>query len=135
MKKYEKPVVMINEELAEGVYAGSGCFKISDYTPQEPVTGRETYVIGFNAKHEDTHKTKTMLLTLTFNQPVEYVSSGWMSSLYSGNNTNVLVIKYAGSHDINGDKGQNVGLSDIQVKSDAGLQVLSTKLECIDCFE
>ncbi len=28
MKKYEKPVVMINEELAEGVYAASGCWTI-----------------------------------------------------------------------------------------------------------
>ena len=28
MKNYEKPIVMINEDMAEGVYAASGCWTI-----------------------------------------------------------------------------------------------------------
>ena len=38
MKKYEKPVVMINEELAEGVYAASGatCYLVNSFGCQNP---------------------------------------------------------------------------------------------------
>ena len=41
MKDYVKPVVLVNEELAEGVYAASGsdCYTVTTNIHQRPETG------------------------------------------------------------------------------------------------
>ena len=43
MKKYERPVVMVNEELAEGVYAASGCWTSGAENHQTRATGRDNF--------------------------------------------------------------------------------------------
>ena len=51
MKNYEKPIVLMNDEVSEGVYAASGASAGDDcYTAwaeilQTPETGRENYCI------------------------------------------------------------------------------------------
>ena len=63
MKNYEKPVVMINEELAEGVYAASGVTYYDDcYTvtikeiKQELQDGRMSYVRKLSDATQDTQE-------------------------------------------------------------------------------
>ena len=53
MKKYSKPVVSVDNGLAEGVYAasGAGCYDASAYIHQTPETGRGDYRIQVNGKH------------------------------------------------------------------------------------
>ena len=99
MKNYEKPVVMINEELAEGVYAASGVTYYDDcYTvtikeiKQELQDGRMSYCIQYDAIHTADHHGGLQQLIITFDRPVEHVSGG---TLVSGNNTRTLTLDYS----------------------------------------
>ena len=57
MKKYSKPVVSIDNGLAEGVYSasGAGCYDASAYIHQTPETGRGDYRIQVNGKQNHRH--------------------------------------------------------------------------------
>ncbi|MBP5280886.1 MAG: hypothetical protein J6Z22_00115 [Lachnospiraceae bacterium] len=127
MKNYVKPVVLANEELAEGVYAASGdCYTVTGYIHQTPETGRETYVMQFNAVHAaaDGHHGGAQVLIITFNQPVTYVSSA--GTLCGGDGTNVISIDY-GYHN---NQADNIGLGDVQVASGDGLAIVGAVLTC-----
>ena len=50
-KTYSKPVVTIDIDLAEDVYAASRCYTVSAYIHQKPETGRGDYRIQVNGQH------------------------------------------------------------------------------------
>ena len=126
MTKYEKPIITINNELAEGVYMGSGnqntCYSVNAYIHQIPETGRNDYRIQVNGFHNATHACNEQILTLTFNQSVNYVSSN--GSYVSGNGTNSIRIKY---NYWNNPK-DNIGLGDVVVTSNYGLAITNAIL-------
>ena len=62
MVKYSKPMVTVDQGLAEGVYAASGCYTASAYIHQTPHTGRGDYRIQVNGKHNADH-TSCLLYT------------------------------------------------------------------------
>lgn len=134
MENYSKPLVLMNEELAEGVYAASGsddCFKVSSWVNQRPETGRNYYVIKVDATHNaaDKHHSANQVLTLHFNQPVTYHSCYGQGAAYvSGNGTNTLKIAFT-YHQNGGPEG--LGLADVNVTS-AGttLEVLDSSISC-----
>ena len=70
MKKYEKPVVLINEEWAEGVYAASGeCWTVS-VTMSQPDAGGYA---RFRVKASDPnagHISDKTVITINFNKAV-----------------------------------------------------------------
>lgn len=117
MMNYEKPVVIGCDDVAEGVYAASGCYTVSTTMHQNPELGRQTYVIQVNAKHSADHTCSEQLLTLGFNQPVQYESSGGTPVATSGSE-----IKIAYSYWNN--PSDNIGLGDVSVSSESGLQVV-----------
>lgn len=130
---YKKPVVLMNEELAEGVYAASGspegtggadCYSVTTNIHQRPETGRGDYRIQVNAQHLTSHHGTAQTLVLYFNQPVTYSSSN--GKLASGNNTNTLSIDY--TYHNNG--VDNIGLGDVVVVSNAGLSITGAKVIC-----
>lgn len=127
MKDYVKPVVLVNEELAEGVYAASGsdCYTVTANIHQRPETGRGDYRIQVDATHAaaDSHHSGKQVLILSFNQAVEYSSSN--GKLVSGSGT-CISIEYEYHSNANG----NIGLGDVVVKSDAGLAVTGAILTC-----
>ena len=56
MVKYSKPMVTVDQGLAEGVYAASGCYTASAYIHQTPHTGRGDYrITGKMEKHNADH--------------------------------------------------------------------------------
>ena len=122
--KYEKPIVKINEEFAEGVYAasGAGCYTVTAYITQIPQIGRGNYRIQLNAIHNAEHTNNAQTLTIRFNQSVKYVSSN--GELGCGDNTNVLVINF--------DYWQNgydqIGLGELVVTADDGLEIAQVSL-------
>lgn len=124
MLSYQKPIVLLNEDLAEGVYAASGggddCYTASASITQTPEGGRENYCIHADGKHDADHQSSQQILILYFNQPVTYVSSN--GTYVSGNGTNVLKIKYTYWNN----PTDNIGLGDVYVTSAAGLVVNST---------
>ena len=124
MKQYVKPVVMVDNELAEGVYAasGAGCYTASAYIHQTPQTGRGDYRIQVNGKHSADHTKEAQVLTISFNQSVTYVSGG--AGLLSGNGTNTLKIKL-GSHQ---NPNDNIGFGDLVVTADTGLAITGVSI-------
>ena len=124
MKQYVKPVVMVDNELAEGVYAasGAGCYTASAYIHQTPQTGRGDYRIQVNGKHSADHTKEAQVLTISFNQSVTYVSGG--AGLLSGNGTNTLKIKL-GYHQNPNDK---IGFGDLVVTADTGLAITGVSI-------
>ena len=133
MKNYVKPVVLANEELAEGVYAASGdCYTVSGYIHQKPELGRNTFVAHFDGVHSaaDGHHSGAQTLIITFNQPVTYKSSN--GTLVSGDGTNVISIDY--KYHNNGN--DNIGLGDVYVESEDGLAIMGAVLTCNHhCFD
>lgn len=130
MKTYERPIVLVNEELAEGVYAASGagsdCYTVTAYIHQTPETGRGDFRIQVDAKHAagDGHHSGQQTLVLYFNQNVTYKGSN--GTLAGGDGTSSISINY--TYHNNGN--DNIGLGDVIVESDAGLSVTGAQVIC-----
>lgn len=129
MKTYEKPMVINSEEVAESVYMASGgseCYTVNAYIHQVPQQGRGDYRIQLNAAHaaSDGHHSGEQVLTISFNQPVEY--SGSNGTLVSGSGTATLNVKF--NYHSNGN--DNIGLGELIVISDPGLAITATALGC-----
>lgn len=137
MKNYERPIVMINEDLAEGVYAASGvnCYTSSAKITQKPETGRETYIIQLYADHNATdHHSTGQVVTVTFNVPVEFVSmrsGGEGTATYrSGSGTNTIVIDTT-YHNNNPETG--IGLGELTVKPTTSTDVVTDPQVTLSC--
>jgi hypothetical protein len=126
MSEYSKPVVLVNEDMAEGVYAASGCYTVEANITQSPEVGRGTYVIHASARHAASHHSGIQTLTLTFNQVVTFVKCSASHDSVSGSGSASLVITY--SYHNNG--GDYIGLGDIEVIADAGLAIMGADLDC-----
>jgi hypothetical protein len=114
MKNYSKPIILPNEELAEGVYAASGCWTITGWEHQANLdTGRNDYRFQLSAQHngESGHGTK-YTIKVTFDQLVNYESCA-TASYVSGNGTDTLILTR-----LNGATNPNegVGFGDLYVK-------------------
>lgn len=130
MDNYERPAVLANEEIAEGVYASSGddidCYSVSAYIHQKPETGRGDYRIQVNGVHAagDNHHSGKQTLVLSFNQPVTYGSSN--GDLAGGDGSSSLTIDY----EYHNNAYDNIGLGDVCVTADEGLAVTGAALYC-----
>lgn len=132
MKEYNRPVVIANEDLAEGVYAASGseCYTVTAYIHQRPQFGRGDYRIQVNGRHDaaDGHHSGAQVLTLSFNLPVTFVSAN--GTLTGGDGTSSVSISY--SYHNNGT--DNIGLGEVVVQADEGLEVTGAVISCnYDC--
>ena len=124
MKQYSKPVVSIDNGLAEGVYAasGAGCYEASAPIQQTPQTGRGDYRIQVNGHHNADHTKESQVLTISFNQNVTYVSGG--AGLSSGDGTPTLTIRLS----YHQNPTDNIGFGDLVVTSDAGLSITGVSI-------
>lgn len=124
MEKYSKPMVIVDQGLAEGVYAasGAGCYKASADIHQKPDIGRGDYRIQVNGQHNADHTKEAQTLTISFNQNVTYVSGG--AGVIDGNGTPTLRVKL-GYHQ---NPSDNIGLGDLVVTSDAGLAITGVSI-------
>ena len=132
MSKYEKPIVIINDEVSEGVYAASGCFVSSAEIVQTPELGNNTYCVQMKASHDasDSHHSSIQKFQLVFNQAVTYKSSNAISC--EGSGTNVITLEY--NYHANG--VESIGLGNVYVESGDGLTLIScSNVYCnLDCF-
>lgn len=120
MKKYEKPFLAVQEK-SEGIYMASGCYTTTAYITQKPQLGRGDYHIQVNGKHSADHTKNAQILTISFNMPVEYVSSNG-NLIYC--NGNVLQIKFA----YHQNPSDNIGFGDLVIKADGGLEILGVNI-------
>ncbi len=125
MSNYSKPVISIDDGMAEGVYTASGgCYTAKAYITQSPETGRPNYVIHVDGHHSASadHTNDAQVLTISFNQNVTYVSS--QGGLISGNGTTTLKVRYSYHQNPN----DNIGLGDLVVTSDSGLAIAGVSI-------
>lgn len=124
MSKYVKPVVEIDNGMAEGVYAASGsaCYDASAYIHQTPETGRGDYRIQVNGQHHSDHTKEAQVLTISFNQNVTYASGG--AGLISGNGTTTLKVKLSYHQNPN----DTIGFGDLIVTADTGLAITGVSI-------
>lgn len=131
MRNYTKPIVVINEEMAEGVYTASGdCYSVQAFIHQKPETGRGDYRVQVNGVHDagNGHHSGEQILTISFNLPVNYKGSN--GYLIGGSGSNTISIKY----NYHNNAQDNIGLGDVIVESDEGLAVAGCTLSCnYDC--
>ena len=135
MNNYKKPIVLLNEELSEGVYAasGEGCYTVTGKVVQNPATGMENFVVQVDALHDTTtHHSTEQTLIITFNKPVKYISCYATSgtALESGDGTETLRIKLF----YHKNAVENIGFGDLKVMtvdgSWSGLEVVKAEMEC-----
>ena len=124
MKQYSKPIVSVDNGLAEGVYAasGAGCYTASAHIHQTPQTGRGDYRIQVNGQHKADHTRDAQVLTISFNQNVTYVSGG--AGLISGDGTPTLKVKLT----YHQNQTDNIGFGDLVVTSEAGLAITGVSI-------
>ena len=122
MREYAKPIVTVDNGLAEGVYAASGCYTASAYIHQTPETGRGDYRIQVDGQHKADHTKEAQVLTISFNQNVTYVSGG--AGLISGDGSSILKIKLS----YHQNPTDNIGFGDLVVTSDAGLAITGVSI-------
>ncbi|WP_448862136.1 hypothetical protein [Dorea sp.] len=127
MSNYSKPMISIDNGMAEGVYAASGdaskgCYTANAHIHQTPQNGRGDYRIQVNGVHSADHSNEAQILTISFNQNVTYQSS--QGTLLSGNGTNTLKISYNYHQNPNDD----IGLGDLVVTADTGLAITGVSI-------
>ena len=123
MNKYRKPIIIKNNDIAEGVFAASGetCYTTEAKIIQRPELGRNDYRIQVNARHHGNHTKQKQRLIITFNKPVTFKSCN--GKLLEGNGTSTLTIElryYQNPTD-------NIGFGDLTVESDSGLAILKAQ--------
>ena len=88
MKNYEKPVILANDELAEGVYLGSGepdCWTIDAHVAQEWNGSHKIFEVTIVHSTGLQHISTASNVTLTFNSNITDASYAEYPSNVSGN--------------------------------------------------
>ncbi|MBQ0112305.1 MAG: hypothetical protein KBT03_04160 [Bacteroidales bacterium] len=126
MRHYEKPIVIFNNDIAEGVYMASGdnCYTVTANITQKPELGRPNYCVKMNASHNANHHATQQQVMISFNLPVTYVSSNATTIWGNGTNNLILIFEY---HSNNVD---NIGLGELYVSADEGLAILNVSANC-----
>ena len=91
MKKYEKPIVMINEGMSEGVFAASGeaeCWTIECVSVQDWNGSHHVFEVRCSHSADVQHISSATEVVLTFSSPIVNAYSEFPSS-FSGNTVTV----------------------------------------------
>ena len=129
MRDYIKPMVIKSEDVAESVYMASGseCYTVNARFSQLPELGNEVYIIQMDATHDASHHSTGQVLTVTFNQAVEFVGCTGNGAYHiSGTPANVIKIGYT----YHNNDSEYIGLGSLTVKSDSGLALPVCSLSC-----
>ncbi len=147
MKNYERPMITVNEELAEGVYAASGdtaggsvientssastCY---GFTPNLQGSSDSYYYIDMQITHltadgSDPHASTGLIITFNFSQPVKYAGAQSCNpASVSGDGTSTIQVKLDASVDAQYWGGY---LGQVKFESEAGLSLTGSSISCI----
>lgn len=130
--EYRKPIVVSNDDIAEVISAASGddegdCYTCDAYIHQRPETGRETYVIQGNARHDATHHSGGQELTIFFNQPVTFVKCTSANATFVSDGQSLVI-----SYNYHANNTENHGLGEIEVTAGDGLAITGVVFKDVD---
>ena len=91
MKQYAKPVVTVDNGLAEGIYAASGCLvgRIADESYEGGMGNKYRFAVYYTHETKD-HSNTAQIVVVRLNAPVKVVDGNAQNFLQSGNGTNTL---------------------------------------------
>ena len=91
MREYIKPVVTVDDGLAEGVYAASGCLvgRIADESYEGGMGNKYRFAVYYTHQTKD-HFNTAQIVVVRLNAPVNVVDGNAQNFLQSGNGTNTL---------------------------------------------
>lgn len=102
MNHYEKPIVLANEDIAEGVYAASGsadCWSVAAYSVQDWNGSHNVFEVDITHSDSVEHISTASTVTLAFNNALTdaYTENNWDCS-YSGNTVTVTRESHANAY-------------------------------------
>ena len=103
MKQYSKPVVSVDNGLAEGVYAASGCLvgRIEDIGYEGGMGNKYRFAVYYT--HETTdHSNTAQTVVVKLNAPVNVVDGNAQGFYQSGNGTDTLTFVRTSSMNASG---------------------------------
>ena len=90
---YKKPLILVNDDLAEGVYAASGagdCWAVSGRSVQDWNGSHNVFEMCAVHSKDAAHNTTQVVYTYTFSAPVTNAyAEGGLDCQYSGNTVTV----------------------------------------------
>lgn len=91
MSKYVKPVISLDEGMAEGVYAASGCLvgKIADESYEGGMGNKYRFSVYYTHETKE-HSNTAQTVVVKLNAPVNVVDGSAQNFLQSGNGTDTL---------------------------------------------
>ena len=91
MREYITPVVTVDDGLAEGVYAASGCLvgRIADESYEGGMGNKYRFAVYYTHQTKD-HFNTAQIVVVRLNAPVNVVDGNAQNFLQSGNGTNTL---------------------------------------------
>ena len=91
MREYAKPVVTVDNGLAEGIYAASGCLvgRIADESYEGGMGNKYRFAVYYTHETKD-HSNTAQIVVVRLNAPVKVVDGSAQSFLQSGDGTNTL---------------------------------------------
>lgn len=113
MKKYERPAVLVNEELAEGVYAASGCWKTT-WNEHQSKDSAGYFNFQIDGKHADVAHQPNTIITCTFNVPVKVIEVNYTPVDSSSTTSYFKVHSFVRTQPINAG-GEGLGFGTLKV--------------------
>ena len=91
MKQYAKPVVTVDNGLAEGVYAASGCLvgRIADESYEGGMGNKYRFAVYYTHETKE-HSNTAQTIVVSLNAPVNVVDGNAQGFYRSGNGTTKL---------------------------------------------
>ena len=91
MKQYAKPVVTVDNGLAEGVYAASGCLvgRIADESYEGGMGNKYRFAVYYTHETKE-HSNTAQTIVVSLNAPVNVVDGNAQGFYRSGNGTTTL---------------------------------------------
>lgn len=91
MREYAKPIVTVDNGLAEGVYAASGCLvgRIADESYEGGMGNKYRFAVYYTHETKD-HSNTAQTIVVSLNAPVNVVDGNAQGFYQSGNGTTTL---------------------------------------------
>lgn len=118
MRTYTKPVVTVDNGLAEGIYAASGCLvgKIADESYEGGNGNKYRFAVYYTHETKE-HSNTAQTVVVKLNAPVNVVDGNAQDFLQSGNGTDTLTFVRTSSMN---NSGTDQGMFNVVVQPVAG---------------
>ena len=134
MKNYVKPIVLLNDELAEGVYAASGagettsdCWTVDVYRDQSDAGGYSTFRVSATHSTDVVHISTKTVVTVVFSDTVTSAQYEGFNVSVSGNTVTLTRESHANAYN----SGDNFNsLLKIWSPTYSTIEVVSAGISC-----